>query len=117
MRRTMKSLPSSDFHFVSLAQHPNAFFPLDVTYASAAPSTAVVSVQCTSLPFFSLLLTLLPHLSHSNIRATARGSKTKLAPAVTNLINLLFDVKAMKRTLQELEIDTEKMPLGKLSTP
>lgn len=32
-----------------------------------------------------------------------------------NLVALLFDVKAMTAALKEMEIDTEKMPLGRLS--
>jgi poly [ADP-ribose] polymerase len=44
-----------------------------------------------------------------------RGTKTTLPKPVINLVNLLFDVESMKKTLQELEIDMDKMPLGKLS--
>eukprot|EP01125_Pyxidicula_operculata_P013990 TRINITY_DN463_c0_g3_i2.p1 TRINITY_DN463_c0_g3~~TRINITY_DN463_c0_g3_i2.p1 ORF type:complete len:777 (-),score=138.65 TRINITY_DN463_c0_g3_i2:549-2879(-) len=40
---------------------------------------------------------------------------TSLDRRVAELVSLIFDIKAMKRTLKELEIDTKKMPLGKLS--
>ncbi|KAJ3045123.1 Poly [ADP-ribose] polymerase 1 [Rhizophlyctis rosea] len=48
----------------------------------------------------------------SNVEA---GSKTKLAKPIQNLMQLIFDVKAMRETLKEMEIDLAKMPLGKIS--
>ncbi|XP_049283298.1 poly [ADP-ribose] polymerase [Anopheles funestus] len=41
--------------------------------------------------------------------------KSKLAPAVQELVRMLFDVDAMNRVMLEFELDMEKMPLGKLS--
>lgn len=41
--------------------------------------------------------------------------KSKLKQPVQDLIKLIFDVKAMKQVMKEFEIDTDKMPLGKLS--
>ncbi|XP_058116088.1 poly [ADP-ribose] polymerase [Anopheles ziemanni] len=41
--------------------------------------------------------------------------KSKLAPAVQDLVRMLFDVDAMNRVMLEFELDMEKMPLGKLS--
>ncbi|XP_058058337.1 poly [ADP-ribose] polymerase [Anopheles bellator] len=41
--------------------------------------------------------------------------QSKIAPAVQDLIRMLFDVDAMNRVLLEFELDMEKMPLGKLS--
>ncbi|XP_043465217.1 poly [ADP-ribose] polymerase [Leptopilina heterotoma] len=41
--------------------------------------------------------------------------KSNLKKPVQDLIKLIFDVKAMKQVMKEFEIDTEKMPLGKLS--
>ncbi|KAK6618637.1 hypothetical protein RUM43_013028 [Polyplax serrata] len=38
-----------------------------------------------------------------------------LSQSVQNLISLLFDTEAMKRTMLEFELDLNKMPLGKLS--
>ncbi|XP_045512835.1 poly [ADP-ribose] polymerase isoform X2 [Pieris brassicae] len=38
-----------------------------------------------------------------------------LALPVQNLVQMIFDIDTMKRTLLEFELDTEKMPLGKLS--
>ncbi|KAL3275884.1 hypothetical protein HHI36_020621 [Cryptolaemus montrouzieri] len=40
---------------------------------------------------------------------------TKLDKPVADLMRMIFDVKQMKQTMLELELDTEKMPLGKLS--
>lgn len=41
--------------------------------------------------------------------------KSKLEPAVQNLVRMLFDVDTMKKVMLEFELDMEKMPLGKLS--
>ncbi|KAK8406811.1 hypothetical protein O3P69_007397 [Scylla paramamosain] len=43
------------------------------------------------------------------------GSKSKLPKPVQELVALIFDVDTMKKSLLEFEIDTKKMPLGKLS--
>ncbi|KAI6661255.1 Poly polymerase 1 [Oopsacas minuta] len=43
------------------------------------------------------------------------GSKSKLDPAIQSIIRMIFDVQAMKQSLLEMEIDLNKMPLGKLS--
>ncbi|GLH03003.1 Poly [ADP-ribose] polymerase [Gryllus bimaculatus] len=40
---------------------------------------------------------------------------SKLQKPVQELIKLMFDVNAMKKVMQEFELDLEKMPLGKLS--
>ena len=40
---------------------------------------------------------------------------SKLDKPVQDLIKLIFDVKAMKQSLKEFELDLEKMPLGKMS--
>lgn len=42
-------------------------------------------------------------------------STSKLHKAVKELVCMLFDVEAMKRTMVEFELDLTKMPLGKLS--
>lgn len=42
-------------------------------------------------------------------------SESKLDKSIQNLIRLIFDVKAMQKVMMEFELDTEKMPLGKLS--
>ncbi|XP_058823403.1 poly [ADP-ribose] polymerase [Topomyia yanbarensis] len=41
--------------------------------------------------------------------------KSKLEPAVQDLVQMLFDVDTMKKVMLEFELDMEKMPLGKLS--
>ena len=43
------------------------------------------------------------------------ANSSKLAKPVQDLIKLIFDVKAMKQSLAEFDLDLEKMPLGKLS--
>ena len=47
-----------------------------------------------------------------------KGKETKSALdiSVQNLINLIFDLKSINRTLAEIGYDSKKMPLGKLST-
>ncbi|XP_045461901.1 poly [ADP-ribose] polymerase [Harmonia axyridis] len=40
---------------------------------------------------------------------------SNLEKGVSDLMRMIFDVKQMKQTMLELELDTEKMPLGKLS--
>lgn len=39
-----------------------------------------------------------------------------LDPRVRDFVKLLFDMKEMQKTLASMEIDTDKMPLGKLSS-
>uniref|UniRef100_A0AC34QS04 Poly [ADP-ribose] polymerase n=2 Tax=Panagrolaimus sp. JU765 TaxID=591449 RepID=A0AC34QS04_9BILA len=43
------------------------------------------------------------------------NSRSKLAKSVQELIAMIFDVRAINDTLKALNLDTEKMPLGKLS--
>jgi predicted DNA-binding WGR domain protein len=43
------------------------------------------------------------------------GYQGKLSRGVQDFVSLIFDMKLMTEALKELEIDTEKMPLGKLS--
>lgn len=40
---------------------------------------------------------------------------SKLPKATQDLVQMLFDVKAMRQTMMEFELDLEKMPLGRLS--
>ncbi|GAU93583.1 hypothetical protein RvY_05505 [Ramazzottius varieornatus] len=47
--------------------------------------------------------------------AVQPGSKTLLAKPIQDLIKMIFDVEAMRKTMKEFEIDSRKMPLGKLS--
>lgn len=48
-------------------------------------------------------------------RLTESNVKSKLAPPVQELIKMIFDVDAMKQMMLEFDLDTGKMPLGKLS--
>jgi len=43
------------------------------------------------------------------------ASESKLDKRIQDLIRVFFDVQAIKKTLAEMSIDLEKMPLGKLS--
>lgn len=47
--------------------------------------------------------------------AEASNVSSKLPKATQDLVNLLFDIEAMKQTMMEFELDLEKMPLGRLS--
>lgn len=47
--------------------------------------------------------------------AATSDVKSKLEPAVQDLVRMLFDVDTMKKVMLEFELDMEKMPLGKLS--
>lgn len=44
-----------------------------------------------------------------------KSKKSKLDKRVQEIVELIFDIKAMQDTLVEMEIDIRKMPLGKLS--
>jgi poly [ADP-ribose] polymerase len=46
---------------------------------------------------------------------TIANSTSKLHRSIQELVCMLFDVEAMKRTMVEFELDLTKMPLGKLS--
>ncbi|XP_034943487.1 poly [ADP-ribose] polymerase [Chelonus insularis] len=41
--------------------------------------------------------------------------KSNLKKPIQDLIRLIFDINIMKKVMKEFELDTEKMPLGKLS--
>ncbi|XP_045534440.1 poly [ADP-ribose] polymerase [Papilio machaon] len=66
---------------------PGAYFPIDMDYGDEQTSAALVvdTVKC------------------------------KLPVPVQKLIMHIFDINIMKQTLMEFELDTDKMPLGKLS--
>lgn len=48
-------------------------------------------------------------------KLTQTSVKSKLSTSVQDLIKLIFDVNMMKQMMLEFDLDTEKMPLGKLS--
>ncbi|CAB3243872.1 unnamed protein product [Arctia plantaginis] len=66
---------------------PGRYFPLDMDYGGDDVPTETLSVD----------------------------KKCDLPEAVQKLVIKIFDVQVMKETLLEFELDTEKMPLGKLS--
>lgn len=49
-------------------------------------------------------------------KLTESSVKSNLVTPVQDLIKLLFDVNMMKQMMLEFDLDTEKMPLGKLSS-
>ncbi|CAH2107562.1 unnamed protein product [Euphydryas editha] len=65
---------------------PESYYPIDTDYSENAPAGALELDDKCSLP----------------------------AP-VQRLVQRIFDIDSMKKTLLEFELDTEKMPLGKLS--
>jgi predicted DNA-binding WGR domain protein len=65
---------------------PGRFYPIDIDYGSEEAQ----SMDITDAP-------------------------SKLPVPVQELIRLIFDEKAMNKVMLEFELDTEKMPLGKLS--
>ncbi|KAJ3177406.1 Poly [ADP-ribose] polymerase 1 [Geranomyces variabilis] len=55
--------------------------------------------------------------ANDDLEDVSRPSKiaSKLAPQVQDLVKLIFDVKNLTNAMEEMEIDLNKMPLGKLS--
>ncbi|KAE9552545.1 hypothetical protein FO519_004242 [Halicephalobus sp. NKZ332] len=45
-----------------------------------------------------------------------RNSKSNLPKKIKKLLAMIFDVESINNTMKALDLDTEKMPLGKLST-
>ncbi|XP_075970335.1 poly-(ADP-ribose) polymerase [Anticarsia gemmatalis] len=66
---------------------PGKYYPLDMDYGGDSETTAKLTID----------------------------KKCDLPEPVQKLIIKIFDVDVMKQTLLEFELDTEKMPLGKLS--
>ncbi|KAK0427624.1 hypothetical protein QR680_010332 [Steinernema hermaphroditum] len=48
-------------------------------------------------------------------KISAEGSSSKLHKSIQELVALMFDIEAMKQSMLQMEIDIDKMPLGKLS--
>ncbi|TKR59980.1 hypothetical protein L596_029582 [Steinernema carpocapsae] len=48
-------------------------------------------------------------------KLSAKDSNSKLHKSIQELVALMFDIDAMKASMREMEIDMEKLPLGKLS--
>ncbi|KAF0983294.1 hypothetical protein FDP41_010359 [Naegleria fowleri] len=71
---------------------PGRFFPIDVDYGDDDSQTDLDALE-------------------KKMDQEYHGS---LHPEVASLVKLIFDVKTMKQTLKEMEIDTDKMPLGRL---
>lgn len=64
---------------------PECYYPIDLDYGNEETAKLETDVQCS------------------------------LAMPVQKLMQKIFDIDTMKKTLLEFELDTEKMPLGKLS--
>ena len=67
---------------------PGRFFPMDLDFGQDSEEIKKLSVD---------------------------QSKSKLDKPIKDLISMIFDIDAMKKSLLEFEIDLTKMPLGKLS--
>ncbi|KXJ68804.1 hypothetical protein RP20_CCG001602 [Aedes albopictus] len=76
-----------DYRHGAFHKHAGAYYPVDIDYNDEETKTLS---------------------ENSNI-------KSKLEPAVQDLVRMLFDVDTMKKVMLEFELDMEKMPLGKLS--
>uniref|UniRef100_A0AAG5CZP2 Poly [ADP-ribose] polymerase n=1 Tax=Anopheles atroparvus TaxID=41427 RepID=A0AAG5CZP2_ANOAO len=74
-------------HDSQYVKHGGLFYPIEVDYSEKNAK---------------------PLVKDNNIRS-------KLNPAVQDLIRMMFDVDEMNRVMLEFELDMEKMPLGKLS--
>lgn len=81
---------------IKFVKQPGKYYPLDIDFGAGDDSSSKTS-------------------SGGKKVKKVDYSKTKLSKPVAQLMELLFDVRAMELSLKELEIDTEKMPLGKLS--
>lgn len=77
----------NEFGTKKFVKHPNLYYKLDIDYGEEAE---------------------VKKMAKSDI-------KSKLDKPVQDLVQLLFDVDVMKKMLLELQLDTEKMPLGKIS--
>ena len=49
------------------------------------------------------------------VKSLIKTTQSALEPSVQELMETIWDVNRMKRTLKELNFDTEKNPLGKLT--
>ena len=84
--RLFEEKTQNQFFAKSYTKQPGCFFPMDISYT-----------RDTEVDFDD------------------NKNPSKLDKPVQDLIKLIFDVKAMKKSLVEFELDLEKMPLGKLS--
>jgi poly [ADP-ribose] polymerase 1 len=76
----------------NFVKKPSKFYPVDISYGEDDDEiTKLIEQQMKS------------------------DYKGKLDQRVIDVISLFFDTKEMTKTLAEMEIDTKKMPLGKLS--
>ncbi|XP_029448906.1 poly [ADP-ribose] polymerase 1 [Rhinatrema bivittatum] len=79
----------NSWHDSNFTKFPNRFYPLEIDYGQEEDVVKKLSVNSST--------------------------KSKLAKAVQELMQLIFDVESMKKAMVEFEIDLQKMPLGKLS--
>ncbi|XP_063361002.1 poly [ADP-ribose] polymerase [Cydia amplana] len=75
-----------DPHRKNIKKVPGAYYPVDVDYEEESKAAPLHTDTACKLPM-----------------------------PVQKLITHIFDISVMKKTLLEFELDTEKMPLGKLS--
>lgn len=85
--KQFKSKTGNDWHTKQFVKKPNKYFMTEVSYETELKD---VKVTDTKIP------------------------ASKLDPRVQELITMLSDVKMMKNAMVSLDIDTKKLPLGKI---
>lgn len=80
-------------HRDQFVKKPGKFYPIEIDYSGDDTDELAIKQKAQEL----------------------RRNKSKLDKRIQDLVGLIFDIKAMQDTLLELEIDVNKMPLGKLS--
>lgn len=84
-----KTQTGNKFGEANFKKKPGLFYPIEVKFASENEEKA---------------------------KTPAAEVPSKLDRAVQELVSLIFDVSQMKRVMMEFDLDTEKMPLGKISS-
>jgi poly [ADP-ribose] polymerase len=78
---------------------------------SANPQLLVQNGGCVDLR----LTLFFNHLGEKSKKPKQEPPESKLPPAVQELIRLICDVDIMEQTMIEMQYDTKKLPLGKIT--
>eukprot|EP00731_Ephydatia_muelleri_P028216 Em0019g1089a len=73
-----------------VVKQPGKYYPIEIDYSQVPEDTA----ESTAKP---------------------AGANSKLTVQVQNLVKMIFDIEAMKATMEEFKIDVSQMPLGNVS--
>ncbi|WKY09054.1 hypothetical protein Q1695_001866 [Nippostrongylus brasiliensis] len=65
--------------------------------------------------YMDMVETDFSELEQAGAPAVAPGSKSTLPEAVKDVLLMIFDMERLKSTMQDFQLDLDKMPLGKLS--